>query len=203
MTTTSTATAKARFIPAAGLRAQVGAVEIVAFWVNGAGWKVQTQVGYHATYSNLHQHEHQALAEYHALIEQHEAEQTTEVEGPTPATVETAPVVKLPTPAKGTTTKVTDPGHTVLAICSLNDEGRIERGGQPGQADVRLLTSLAKRHLVKLTYQEGRSDARKVVTGAVITNGGRNALAQLTAAEREAADMAARLAVIDRIQIAA
>jgi hypothetical protein len=73
--------------------------------------------------------------------------------------------------------------------------GRVGRGGKPGQASVKTLTALARRGYLDLTYQNGRRDACKVVTGGTLAGPGRTRLAQLTAAEREAAEFAARLAV--------
>jgi hypothetical protein len=184
---------KARFIPATGLRSQVGTVEISAFWVNAAGYTVQVRRDGLTIASQMHRHEHLAVDAFNTAVEQAEAE--------TPAETATAPVVKLPAAAKGTTTKVSDPGHTTLAIAHLT--GRIERGGKPGQAPIGVLNALAKRGHLHLTYQTGRSDARKVVTGGTITHAGRVALDKLTAEDRAAAELAAKLAVIDTIQLAA
>jgi hypothetical protein len=178
--TQETPTAPARFIPATGLTATVNGTTVQAFWVNGAGWKVQTRRDGATITSQLHQHEHQAVAAFNTLV----AESV-------PAPVEPAPVRLTPV-AKGTQTKVTDPQHTALAVASV--VGRVERGGKVGQASVRTLTALAKRGLLTLTYEQDRPDARKVVTGGVITSPGRTRLAQLTAADRELAEYAARRA---------
>lgn len=209
MTQTTEATATRIYsIPATGLTHTVGDVVIEVRPHSHVGFLIQaTRNGVHAPeLCARRDFEYDAIKAFAAIIAQVEAEQAevveepAEVEVPT-APVEIAPVVKLAPAAKGTVAKVSDPGHTALAIAHLT--GRIERGGQPGQADVRLLSSLAKRYLVKLTYEEGRSDARKVVTGAEITHAGRVALARLTAEDRAAAEMAAKLAVIATIQIAA
>lgn len=176
-------------IPAEGLTVRVGDAEVRAFYVNAAGYKVQVRINgaHRPELGGLYTFDTDAVSAFNALVAHLE----------TPAGV--APVVKLGAVAKGTATKVSDPGHTALAIAHLN--GRVERGGKPGQYNVRVLTALAKRGLLKLTYEEGRSDARKVVTGGVLTGAGRVRLDQLTQDEREAAEYAAHAAVINSITV--
>lgn len=175
-----TTTAQPLTIPAAGLRVELGTVVVTAMYVSGVGYKVMARRDGAGIASQLHTFETDALAAVATLIAEH-----------TPAAVEPPPV-KLTPVAKGTQTKVTDPQHTALAVASV--AGRVERGGKVGQASVGTLTALAKRDLLALTYEQGRADARKVVTGGVITSPGRTRLAQLTAADRELAEYTARLA---------
>ncbi|GAA2347446.1 hypothetical protein [Dactylosporangium salmoneum] len=198
MTQTTTA-AKIYEIPAEGLTAQVGDVTVKAFWVNGAGFKVEARRGRDLIASSLHTFDTHAIPVYEALV----AEHTPAPVEPAPAAevIPAAPVVRLAAAAKGTATKVTDPQHTALVIALMN--GRVERGGKEGQFNVRVLTALAKRGYLDLTYQAGRRDARKVVTGGTITPAGRTRLDQLTAAERQAAERAARLATALTINLAA
>ncbi len=88
--TNTTTTTPARFIPAAGLTATVADTTVTAFWVNGAGWKVQTRRDGYTTYSNTHRHEHDAVAEFNTLVAKAEAEK------PAPAE---ASAIKLPAAA--------------------------------------------------------------------------------------------------------
>ncbi len=77
-------------------------------------------------------------------------------------------------PAKGTATKLTDPGMIALFIASQN--GAIQRGGHEGEASVTLINSLARRGWLERTIV--MRGARPVVTGAVITEAGRKTLAR-------------------------
>ncbi len=196
--TTTTATAKLRFIPAEGYRTTVGNVEIRSHFVNGAGWTVQIRRNGAFESAQMHAHEHLAVDAINTLLA--ELETLAEAEQPTEAP---APVVKLPAAAKGTQTKVSDPGHTALAIAASNDEGIVKQGGGLGEATRPQIRSLAKRGYLIEIYETDRSDARKVIEAGRITAKGLARLADLTKAEREAAEKAARLAVIDTIQIAA
>ena len=193
--TTTTAIAKLGSIPAEGYRATVGNVEIRSHFVNGAGWTIQIRRNGAFESAQMHAHEHLAVDAINILIAELEA--PAEAEQPTEAP---APV-KLPVAAKGTQTKVSDPGHTALAVAKL--VGHIERGGKPGQAPIGVLNALAKRGHLHLTYQTGRSDLRRVVTGGELTRAGEIALDRLTDAERQEAEKAARLAVINTIRLAA
>lgn len=168
-------------IPAEGLRHEARDVVITAIPTAQAGYRIQVRVGgvFNAELSSGHVFETNALTEWHRLVAQHPA-----------ATITTAPT--LAPAAKGVQTKVSDPGHTALVIAEMN--GLVERGGKPGQYSVRVLTALAKRRYLTLTYETGRRDARKVVIGGTISASGRVRLGQLTAAERAAADFDARLA---------
>jgi hypothetical protein len=177
---TQTTTAQPLTIPATGLVHTAGDVTIRAYYVNAAGYKVEARRDGQLIASQLHTFETDALQAVAALIAEH-----------TPAAAEPT-TVKLAPVAKGTATKVSDPQHTALGVAAIN--GRVERGGKPGQYSVKVLTALAKRGLLDLTYQTGRRDARKVVTGGTLTGAGRIRLAQLTADERDAAEQAARLA---------
>ncbi|GAA0719282.1 hypothetical protein Drose_05615 [Dactylosporangium roseum] len=146
---------------------------------------------------STHTFEVDARRVWAALLEQYPASPAPE---PTPA-APAIPAQRLAPVAKGRQTKVSDPGHTALAVAEMY--GRVERGGKAGQASVKVLTALAKRGYLALTYQTGRRDARRVVTGGTITGPGRTRLNQLTAAEREVAEHAARLATALTINVAA
>lgn len=178
--THTTTTAQPLTIPAAGLRTELADGTVVtATYVNGAGYKVMARRNGNLVASQLHTFETAALRAVEALIAEH-----------TPAQAET-PTARLAPVAKGTATKVTDPQHTALAVAALC--GSVQRGGHEGQASVKTLTAMAKRGYLQLTYETGRRDARKVVTGGTITGAGRTRLAELTAADRETAEYAARL----------
>jgi hypothetical protein len=199
--TTTTATAKLRFIPQDGkpVTVVVNGTAISAKWTNGAGWTVMARRDGYTIHANTQPVERIAVDLFNQLVEQHGA---TDGEQPAPVEpVTAAEPVKLPAAAKGSQTKVSDPQHVALAVAALN--GRVNRGGQPGEFNVRVLTALARRGYLRLTYQEGRSDSRQIVTGGTLTNPGRIRLDQLTADERAEAEKAARLAVIDSIRIAA
>lgn len=177
--TATTTTAAPRFIPAQGLTHLSGATKVEAFWVNGAGWKVQARRDGLTIISQLHQHEHQAVEAYNRLVAEH-----------TPVVVPVSTAPTLTPAAKGTQTKVSDPAHTALAVAALN--GAVQRGGQPGQASIKLINSLAKRgYVTRTVVMDG---LRKIVTGAVITPAGQRRLAELTKADRDTAARAARIA---------
>lgn len=185
MTNTTTA-AKVYAIPAQGLRHEAGDLVLTVTPTPQAGYRIHARRN-GATDPALcsgHTFEVNALRVWNALVAEHAP---APIE-PTPA----APVAKLAPVAKGTATKVSDPQHTALVVAEIN--GRVERGGKVGQASVKVLTALAKRGYLTLAYEQGRRDARRVVTGGVITPAGCIRLAQLTDAEREAAEHAARLA---------
>ncbi|GGM52452.1 hypothetical protein ACFFX1_55565 [Dactylosporangium sucinum] len=192
MTNTTTAPLS---IPAEGLRHEAGDLVATVIPTPQAGYRIQVRVGgdFNADLSSGHTFEVQALRAWAALIAQFPAAPVD----PAPA----ASAVRLGPAAKGTQTKVSDPGHTALAVAELT--GSVARGGHAGQASIKVLTALAKRGYLQLTYQAGRRDARKVVTGGVLTNAGRIRLAQLTTDEREAAEHAARLATALSITTAA
>jgi hypothetical protein len=177
--TQTTTTAPITTIPAAGLVHTAGDVEIRAMYVNGAGYKIMARRDGDLIASQLHTFETEALAAIGNLIAEH-----------TPARAESTPV-RLAPAAKGTATKVSDPQHTALAVAAFC--GSVQRGGHEGQASVKTLTAMARRGYLQLTYQTGRRDARKVVTGGTITGPGRTRLAELTAADRELAAYTARL----------
>lgn len=176
MTTTAT---PIYTIPADGLTAVIGDVEIHAFQTPQAGCLVQVRIDGRIVRDlcSGHNLQSQAIAAYRALVERFEAE---------------AAPTKLQPAASGTQTKVSDPGHTVLAVAALN--GIVHRGGQPGEATVIQLKALAKRGYLTLVHETGRDDLRKVVIGGRITRAGRIRLAELTADERESAATAAKLA---------
>lgn len=171
-------------LPAEGLRHEAGALVATVAPHPQAGYRLQVRIAgvFSAELSSGHVFESQARAAWNALVAQYPA-------APEPA----APTNPLGAVAKGTATTVSDPQHTALVVAEM--VGRVERGGHVGQASVKTLTALAKRGYLQLTYETGRRDARKVVTGGTLTGPGRIRLAQLTAAEREAAEFAARLAV--------
>lgn len=88
--------------------------------------------------------------------------------------------VKLAPAAKGTATKVTDPGLVALEVAIF--DGYLRRGGGIGRASVTLLKALAKRGHVDLVVEmQGR---RKVIVGARITRAGRIAHLRATGADR-------------------
>lgn len=163
-------------IPAEGLTHTAGDVKLRVMPTAQCGYQIQgRRNGVHAPeLSSTHTFETQALTAWADLIAQHPAQD--------------AP--KLAPAAKGTQTQVSDPGHTALAVAELN--GFIARGGQPGQASVTLINSLAKRGYLKRTTE--MQGLRQVVTGATITHAGRIRLGQLTAEDREAARIAAAVA---------
>jgi hypothetical protein len=168
-------------IPAEGLRHEAGDTVWTLNTVGCGGYSLNIRTNGAKTGGDWFQFSTNALNAWNAIADANPVE-----------VVEPAPVRTLPAPAKGTATKVSDPAHTILAVAALN--GFVQRGGQPGQGDVRLLTSLAKRGYLALQYETGRSDLRKVVVGATITRAGRVRLAELTAADREAAERAAAIA---------
>lgn len=167
-------------IPAEGLRHEAGDTVWTLTTVGCGGYSLNIRTNGAKTGGDWYQFSTNALNAWNAIVDAN------------PAAVEPAPVRTLPAPAKGTQTKVSDPAHTILAVAAT--AGFVRRGGQPGQGDVRLLTSLAKRGYLTLAYETGRSDLRKVVVGATITRAGRIRLAELTAADREAAERAAAIA---------
>jgi hypothetical protein len=178
--TQTTTTAQPPTIPAAGLEHRSGNLVATVTPHPQAGYRIQVRIAgvFNAELSSGHVYEYDALRAWNTLVAQY------------PAPVEPAPA--LAPAAKGTQTAVSDPGHTALVVAAMN--GRVERGGKEGQVGVKTLTAMAKRGYLQLTYETGRRDARKVVTGGTLTGPGRIRLAQLTCAEREAAEFAARLA---------
>ncbi len=77
--------------------------------------------------------------------------------------------VKLAPAAKGTATKISDPGLEAIDTALLAG-GWIGRGGHEGQAPIGVLQALAKRGRLTLTTRmDGR---RKVVTGGTVTRPG-------------------------------
>lgn len=186
MTQTAT-TAAPRFIPATGLTAEISGTTVSAFWVNAAGWKVQARKDGLTVHSTLVQHEHNAIAAFNALVAKAEAEQA--------AGAPTAPV-KLPVAAKGSQTKVSDPGHTVLAIAASNAEGIVKQGGGLGEATRPQIRALAKRGYLIEIYEKDRNDLRKVIEAGRITAKGLARIAELTKAEAEAAKQADAIAAV-------
>lgn len=187
MTTTTAAAEALRFIPAAGITAAVAETTVQAFWVNGAGWKVQVRKDGLTVHSTLVRHEHEAVAEFNALVAKAEAEQPAEAPAP----------VKLPAASKGKATKVSDPGHTVLAIAASATDGIVRRGGKPGEATVKQINALAKRGYLALVHDEtGRYGARRYVIGGRITASGQRRLAELTKADADAAQQADAIATV-------
>jgi hypothetical protein len=168
-------------IPATGLEHHNGDVVLTVHPHPQAGFLIRgRRNGAHAPeLCSRHDFEYDAIRAWKRLVAEH-----------TPAQAET-PAVRLAPVAKGTTTKVTDPQHTALVVAEMT--GRVERGGKTGQVSVRVLTALAKRGYLELVYQV-RTDARKVPIAGRITGPGRIRLAELTAADRETAEYAARLA---------
>ncbi len=187
--TTTTATAKLRFIPAEGITRVVGNVEIRSHFVNGAGWTVQIRRAGAFESAQMHRHEHLAVDAINALVEQYEAE-TAEVEAPAAPVAEVKPIAGN----HGTTMRVSDPSHTVLALAATNPAGIVEQGGNLGQATRPQIRSLAKKGYLTEIYETGRSDARKVIVAGRITAKGRRRLAELTAADTEAARINAAIA---------
>lgn len=197
MTQTSTATQTIRSIPNNGLVTVIGDTVIEVRPHSHVGYLIQVRVaGTHsAELSSRHDHSDDAIRAYQAVIAQVEAEQApAEVEAPAAQPV-TAPVVKLAPAAKGTQTKVTDPGHTVLAIAASSTGGLVHRGGQPGQASIKQIDALAKRgYLTRVLDETGRYGARQYVIAGRITRAGIARLAELTAADTHAARIDAALA---------
>lgn len=189
MTTTTAATQTIRSIPAQGAKAAVVNQEFTAFWVNGAGWKVQVSDGTHTTYSNTHRHEHQAVAEYNELVAKAEAEQPVEASAP----IEPLPIQPIPA-STGTTQRVSDPSHTVLALAATAHDGIVEQGGKLGQATVTQLRSLANKGYLTLFPKKGGTPYS--IGGGRITEKGRKRLAEITKADAEAARHADALATV-------
>lgn len=179
---TQTTTAQLLAIPAAGLEHRNGDVVLTVHPHPQVGFLIRgRRNGAHAPeLCSRHDFEYDAIRAWKRLVAEH-----------TPAQAET-PTVRLAPVATGTATKVSDPQHTALAVAAFC--GSVQRGGHEGQASVKTLTAMAKRGYLQLTYETGRRDARKVVTGGTITGPGRTRLAELTAADRKAAEYAARLA---------
>lgn len=200
--TTTTATAKLRFIPETGqpVTVVVNGTEVTAKWTNGAGWTVMARRDGYTIHANTQPDERIAVDLFNQLVEQYEnetAEVTTEVEQPAPvaAPIEMPAPVKLAPAAKGTQTKVSDPGHTVLALADSATDGIVRRGGKPGEATVKQIDALAKRgYLTRILDETGRYGARQYVIGGQITAKGMAKLAELTKAETEAARLAAAIA---------
>lgn len=164
-------------IPATGLIHNAGDVIITVLPTAQCGYQLQVRVAGAFHHGEHHVFETHALTAWAALVAKYPA----------------PPVQRLAPAAKGTATKVSDPQHTALVVAAM--VGRVERGGQVGQASVKTLAALARRGYLALTYETGRRDARKVVTGGVLTGPGRIRLGQLTSTEREAAEFTARLAL--------
>jgi hypothetical protein len=154
---------------ASGTRTTERGNVIIALAPHVLGWLVQTLTDGRQTSSHRFGYETDALIAYRTLVAEH------------------TPTIALAPPAKGTATKVTDPGHTILAVAAIN--GIVHRGGGVGQASVTQLHALAKRGMLDLVVEmQGR---RKVTVAGRINNVGRNALDRLTEADREAARIAA------------
>lgn len=101
--------------------------------------------------------------------------------GGRPEDLEQPATVTLAAPAKGTQTKVTDPGMQALAY-AIAAGGYIRRGGHEGEAPVTVLKALAKRgHLDPTVEVHGR---RKVIVGGQITRAGRIAHLHVTGADQ-------------------
>lgn len=180
-------TPTATHIPATGYRAELAdGTVITALYLSGAGYKLQARRNGQLIASQLHTFETDALRVIAALIAEH-----------TPATPEPAPAAAIPGNI-GTTIRVSDPAHTILAVAAMAHDGIVEQGGKPGQATRTQLRSLAKKGYLELIY-ETRTDARLVPIGGRITAQGRRRLAELTAADRENAERAARAAAIQSI----
>lgn len=196
MTQTSTTATRIYTIPNNGLVTVIGDTTVETRPHSHAGFLVQVRRGarFDAELSSRHNFEDDAIRAYQAVIAKVEAEQAAEVEAPV-APIVTAPVVKLPTAAKGTQTRVSDPGHTVLALAANATDGTVRRGGKPGQATVKQINALASRGYLILVHDEtGRYGARKYVIGGRITASGQHKLAELTAAETAAARLDAAIA---------
>ncbi len=175
-------------VPAHGLTHTAGNLVATLLPMAQTGYRIQARVGgeHRPELCSTHAFETHALAAWAALVEQHPASP--------------APVVPVPGNV-GTITAVSDPSHRVLMLAAGSADGHVDQGGQPGQATRTQLRSLAKKGYVSLVFEAGRRDARKVITGAVITSEGRRRLAQLDAADVEAARIAA--AVTGRVAVAA
>jgi hypothetical protein len=105
-----------------------------------------------------------------------------------PRTETPADTVILTPPAKGTATKITDPGLKAVDTALYNG-GWIGRGDHEGQAPEPVLKALAKRNHLTLTYAtHGR---RKVTTGGSVTRAGLIAWVRATFPARTAYMLAA------------
>ncbi|MER7280545.1 hypothetical protein ABT369_39510 [Dactylosporangium sp. NPDC000244] len=177
---TQTTTAPARYIPATGLTETVNGTTVQAFWVNGAGWKVQARRDGLTVISQLHQHDHQAVAAYNALVAEHTAP------------VEPAPAVRLAAPAKGTATRMT-PAEVVVIGQALDSTGHIRRGRGAAGADLSMLLAMAKRGFITLDGPRFRP------TGGEVTDFGKRLYKEAVAAaeaEQQRADHINRILAI-------
>ncbi|MGI5247543.1 hypothetical protein [Dactylosporangium sp. CA-139066] len=187
MTQTSTA-APIATIPAAGLVQVAGDVEIRAFYVNGAGYKVQARRNGQLIASQLHTFETHAIAAIEALIAEHTAPE------PTPA-APAIPTQRLAPAAKGTQTFMS-PAEVIVIGEALETTGHIRRGRGHAAADLRSLQAMARRGFVTLTGHPFRPD------GAEVNDWGRRAYKEAVAAQQEQHDRAERLAAIVAITAA-
>lgn len=181
--TQTTTTAQPLTIPAAGLEHRSGDLVATVAPHPQAGYRLQVRIAgvFNAELSSGHVHQHDALRAWDALVAQY------------PATAEPAPVIAIPGNV-GTHMRVSDPGHVVLAIAATAADGIVEQGGHLGQATRPQLRSLTAKGYLTLIYQTGRRDARQVIVAGRITDKGRARLAELTAADRETARIAAAIA---------
>lgn len=179
-----TQTTTAKQIPAQGLTHTAGDVELTVIPTAQAGYRIQgRRNGVHAPdLCSAHTFETHALTAWNALVAQ------------CPAPVEPAPVVAIPGNV-GTHMRVSDPSHVVLMLAATDPDGIVRQGGNLGQATRTQLRSLAGKGYLELIL-EIRTDARKVPVAGRITNAGRRRLAELTAADRHAAGIAAAVAGI-------
>jgi hypothetical protein len=163
--TTTTATAKLRFIPTEGYRTTVGTVEIRSYFVAGVGWTVQIRRNGAFESAQMHAHEHQAVDVINTLVAELET-----AEAPAP--------VKLSTPKSGATKM--SPAEVIVLGEALDSTGHIRRGRGVASADLASLKAMARRGFVTLEGPQFRP------TGGEVTDWGKRVYKE-TAAAAEAA----------------
>jgi plastocyanin len=196
MTQTSTATANRIYsVPNAGLVHVIGEVEITLNPHTYAGFLLRgSRNGVHAPdLCGQFNHSDDAIRAFTAAIARVEAEQV-EAAAEKPAKVEAPATVHAIPGNVGTMQRVSDPAHTVLALAATHPAGIVEQGGKLGQATRTQIRSLARKGYLVEIYEQGRNDARKVIEAGRITAKGRKRLAELTAADSDAARLNAALA---------
>ncbi len=156
--TTTTATAKLRFIPEDGkpVTVVVNGTEVSAKWTNGAGWTVMARRDGLTIHANTQPVEHIAVALFNQLVEQYEAETTAPADAST---------VKLTAP-KGGATKMS-PAEVIVIGQALDSTGRIRRGRGVASASIDMLIAMARRGFITLTGPQFRP------TGGEVTDWGK------------------------------
>lgn len=164
--TTTTDTAKAITIPAAGLTHTAGNVVITATPTAQGGYRIQVRIdgAFNAELSSGHTFETHALAAWNTLVEAY------------PVAAE--PAVKLNTPKTGATKM--SPAEVTVIGQALDSTGHIRRGRGAAAADLASLKAMARRGFITLTGPQFRP------TGGTVTDWGKRIYKE-TVAEADAA----------------